>query len=52
MKSLEQFEFVKGSALTSSDVTPLDSDDRDVSNSDDPTAPPKFSVQFCIILCH
>ena len=40
--SLEQFKFVTGSAVT----TPLDSDDRDVLNSEDPTALPSFLCSF------
>ena len=34
--NLEKFRFMRCSAATSSAITPLDSDDHDVSNSEDP----------------
>ena len=37
--SLEQFGFMRCSAMTSSTVTTLDSDDHDVLNSEKPAAP-------------
>ena len=44
--SLEQFGFVRCPAVTSSAVTPLDSDDRDASNSEDLAAPPSKRRRF------